>query len=95
MPATKKTKKIKNIEKKPPIEEGSFSLTLSVEEMLSLIQILGFSKDIFERMSLNCERDGDAKLATVYGARSQLSLMLYDRLKTVAGIGEPTSREVH
>jgi len=95
VPAKKTKKKTNKAAKKPPIDDGNFSLVLSVDEMFSLVQILGFSKDIFERMSMNCEKDGDVKAATVYGARSQLSMMLYEKLKVIAGIGEPTSREVH
>ncbi len=97
MPVKKKTKK-KTTElppAKPIVSEGSFLVDLSVEEMFSLVQILGFSKDIFGRMSENCLKDGDNKAAEVYGARSQLSMLLYQKLKVVAGIGEPTSREVH
>lgn len=94
MPVKKKTK---NKEKllPPPPEEGSLSLVLTVEETFSLIQMLTFSKEIFERMSANCKIDGDLKAAEVYAARSQLSLLLFKKLKIIAGIGEPTSREVH
>lgn len=91
----KKTKMTKKKADKPKIEEGSFSIVLNVEEMFSLIQILSFSKEVFEKMSENCRKDGNDKSMRVYGARSQLSLILYEKFKIIAGIGEPTSREVH
>ena len=68
---------------------------MSVEETFSLVQILSFSKEIFEKMSENCLKDGDIKVAQVYAARSKLSLLLFEKFKAVAGIGEPTSRDVH
>ena len=92
---TKKTKKKTELTEKPPVEEGNFLVVLSVQEMFSLVQILSFSKDIFERMAENSIKDGDDKSGQVYGARSKLSMILYEKLKDVAGIGEPTSREVH
>ena len=96
MPAKKKTTaKTIELSVKPPVEEDNFSVVLTVEEMFSLVQILSFSKEIFEKMSENCHQDGDEKATQVFSARSKLSLMLYEKLKAVAGIGEPTSREVH
>jgi hypothetical protein len=68
---------------------------MSSEELFSIIQILSFSKDIFHQMSLNCIKEGDDKTGQVYEARSSLSLILYSKFKTLANIGEPTSREVH
>ena len=96
MPAKKKTKTNPNkLIVKPPIEDGSFSVVLSVDEMFSLVQILSFSKEIFGKMSESCRQDGDDKATQVYSARAELSLLLYEKLKIVAGIGEPLSREVH
>ena len=46
-------------------------------------------------MSESCRQDGDDKATQVYSARAELSLLLYEKLKIVAGIGEPLSREVH
>jgi hypothetical protein len=91
----KKTKKIEQPAKKPPVEPGNFSVVMSTEEMFSLVQILSFSKDIFERMASNCRKDGDAKAGEIYTARSLLSVLLYEKFKTVAGIGEPESRDIH
>jgi hypothetical protein len=95
--AVKKTKKIKVVSAavKPPIEDGNFSVTLSTDEMYSLVQILSFSKEVFEKMAENCKAEGNEKATQIYSARSSLSLILYERLKIVAGIGEPTSREIH
>lgn len=83
------------LETKPPIQDGNFNVLLSVEEMFSLVQILGFSKEIFEKMSDNCRISGDEKAMEVYAARSELSLLLWHKLKVTANIGEPSSREVH
>ncbi len=96
MPAKKKTKKtLTKLSTKPLMEGDNFSVVMTVDEMFSLVQILSFSKDIFERMSKNCHKDGDIKSSDVYSARSQLSMLLYKKFKDIAGIGEPTSREVH
>lgn len=95
MPAAKKKTKKTKLIVKPPVEEGNFSVEISVEEMFSLVQILSFSKEIFQKMSENYFKEGDDRSMLVYDARSKLSLMLYEKFKAVAGIGEPTSREVH
>ena len=97
MPIKKKTKKktTKAVDTLPPIEKGSYTVVLSVDEMLSLVQILGFSKDLFDKMSETSHKEGKDGVAQVYDARSQLSVLLYEKLKIIAGIGEPTSREVH
>ncbi len=96
--AKKKTTSKKKIEKKVKpklIPEGSYSLVMSAEEMLSMIQILSFSREVFEQMAVNCHREGDEKGMQVYGARSKLSWMLYEKFRDVAGIGEPSSDQVH
>ena len=96
MPAKKTTKKIEP-EEKPRliVPEGCYSLILSKDELVSAIQTLGFSKELFTQMALNCRKDGDEQSAKVYSARSELSWLLYRKFKVVAGIGEPTSSEVH
>jgi hypothetical protein len=80
---------------KSPVEDGSFSMSMTAEEMLSLVQILSFSAQIFEEMGKNLLAEGNKSAASVYASRCQLSLALYDKLSVVAGIGEPSSREVH
>ena len=94
----KKTKKIEKatVEKKPRIVEvGCYSFAMNEDEMLSIIQILIFSKEIFEQMALDCHKQGNEKAMQTYGARAKLSLMLYEKFKDVAEIGEPISNEFH
>jgi hypothetical protein len=89
------TKKTTNNSSKPAVAENEVSLTMTSDEVFSVVQILSFSKDIFHQMSLNCTKEGDEETSLVYAARSRLSLMLYTKFKALANIGEPTSREVH
>ena len=92
---TTKKKATEKLIQKPTVDDGNFTIVLSVDEMFSLVQILGFSKEIFERMALNYDKDGQLESAKVYAARSELSMILFKKFRAVAGIGEPTSRDVH
>jgi hypothetical protein len=67
----------------------------TADEMLSAINILSFSEDIFKQMSLNLAKEGDAKAGDIFAARATLSHMIYSRFRDAAEIGEPTSRDVH
>jgi hypothetical protein len=66
-----------------------------MNEVYSMVQILGFSRDVFKQMSLNCAVDGDKKSEEVYAARSELSQILFEKMRSIASIGEPTSRALH
>ena len=97
---TKSQKKTKKLEEKvadtrQEVKPGQHLFVMSDEEVFSLVQILAFSKDIFKQMSLNCAKDGDAKAEGIYAARSELSEILFDKIRTIASIGEPTSRALH
>ena len=81
--------------KKPDIAEGEYSFCMTIDEMLSMIQILTFSKEMFNQMSINCLKEGDEKSAAVYAARVELSQILYRKISQVARIGEPLSRDIH
>jgi hypothetical protein len=91
--ATKKT--AKKIKKPTIVEEGSYSMVFTQDELFSAIQILSFAQVVFEQMSVNCHKEGDDKAMQIWAARAKLSLLLYGKFKDVAVIGEPTSREVH
>lgn len=88
----KKTQKTTN---KPPVKFNEFSFNMAVDEMLSMVEILGFSKEIFEKMAQNCAIDGNADGHKMFMARSQIAYSLYEKFKHVAEIGEPISREIH
>ena len=77
------------------MEEDTYSLVMSREEILSSIQILSFAKGVFEQMAINSEKEDDAKSTAAWAARAKLALLLSAKLHDVAKIGEPTSREVH
>lgn len=70
-------------------------MALTAEEMLSAIQILGFSKDMFEQMALDRNKAGDEKATMIWSARANLSMLLWLKLKDVANIGEPSSDQLH
>ena len=89
----KKAKKVK--EAKPPVQNDEYSVVMTNDEVSAIIQILGFSKEVFEQMALNALKDKDETTSKIYSARSQLSLMLYSKFKDILKIGEPTSREIH
>ena len=98
--ATKKTtkKKIKVAEpaRVPQlIGENNYSVVLTSDEIVSTIQLLSFSKTIFNQMAEDSLKAGNEKSAQVYAARAGLSLLLFEKFRDVAGIGEPESRELH
>ena len=95
--ATKKKTTKAIAEKKKPqlIKEGEYNVALTAEEMLSAIQILSFSKDMFEQVALESSKSGDEKSTLVWSARANLSMLLWLKLRDVASIGEPSSGELH
>lgn len=95
---TKKKKTKKKVSKlEPPklMNPGDYSVVLSSDEVVSLIQILSFSKGVFQQMATQRQVDGDDKSSQVYASRSKLSTLLYEKFRDIAGIGEPLSRELH
>jgi hypothetical protein len=95
----KKTKKAKPKTKKsePPklIEDDSFTLVMSRDELVSSMQMISFTKGIFEQMAITAEKEKDDKSVTTWVARIKLAQLLYKKLNDIMKIGEPTSREVH
>lgn len=92
-----KSKKKRQKQQEPPklIEDDNYTVIMSREEILSSIQVLTFAKSVFEQLAQNSKKDGDAEALAAWIARAKLSLMLCIKLRDVAKIGEPTSREVH
>ena len=77
------------------VKPNEYTLVFTADEMLSAINILSFSEDIFKQMSINLVKEGDVKAGDVFSARAILSHMIYSRFRDAAEIGEPSSREVH
>lgn len=94
---TKKTasKPVEETKVLPQVREGDLTFVMSRDEVYSLVQILGFSRDVFKQMSLNCGLEGDKQAEEAYAARSELSLILFNKIRQIASIGEPTSRAFH
>lgn len=82
-------------EKMPPINDGHYTLVMSIDEVVSMIQILAFSKELFNQMAVNAADSKDQKSQAVFTARSELSAILFSRIRALTGIGEPSSRELH
>jgi len=101
MAKIKKTTKKKATSEQPPekqlptVVEGDLTFVLTRDEVFSLIQILSFSRDVFKQMSLDRAVEGDVKSEAAYAARSQLSELLFTKIRQIASIGEPTSRAFH
>ena len=104
--ATKKTKTKKTTKaevpapvveerKLPEVQPGEHTFIMSTNEVFSTVQILGFARDVFKQMSMNCAVEGDKKAEEVYAARSELSGILFEKFRITASIGEPTSRAFH
>ena len=89
------TKPVEQEKKMPEAKVGDYTFMLNTDEVLSLIQILAFSKDLFMQMSINAATAQDQKGQITYAARSELSAMLYSKFREIASIGEPSSRELH
>lgn len=92
---TKKTKQVDELKSLPSAASNEVTAILSIEEIISLIQILSLSKEVFFQMSLNSVDLKDEKVRAAFASKSEISAFLCDRLKKLASIGEPTSREVH
>lgn len=90
-----KTKRKAKIEPPKLIEDDHFTVVMAREELLSSISVLTFAKNVFEQLAVNSKKDGDADAVAVWSARAKLSLALCSKLRDVANVGEPTSREVH
>ena len=98
---TKNKDSIDNIEEgeggndKDPLDVEYIPLMLTPDELYSMIQILSFSREIFEQLAITSEKDGKEQARALYAARAQLSSLLYDRLKSVSRAEEPVSRTLH
>jgi hypothetical protein len=79
----------------PPVNDGHYTLVMSIDEVVSMIQILAFSKELFSQMAINAAETKDTKGQAVFTARSELSAILFSRIRALTGIGEPSSRELH
>lgn len=88
-------KKTEELKPKQEVKANEHLFVMTNDEVFSLVQILSFSRDVFKQMSMNCAIEGDIKAETVYAARSELSNILYEKIRTLASIGEPTSRALH
>ena len=95
----KTTKKVKPTAPEPTkpnlIEPGSYSVVYSRDEMISSVQMLSFGQTVFEQIAVTCHKEGNDKSMEMWAARSKLCAMLCEKLRNIAKIGEPTSREVH
>ena len=95
MAKTKKTTTENEVKKPQIIEDGYYSMVLSKEEVVSAVQVLSFAKGVYEQMAIDCEKAGDTKGARTWLARAALSVLLYEKFKLAANIGEPAPGELH
>lgn len=91
----KKISKTEVPQEKEPIESGLYSFTMNEDELFSVIQILSFSKEIYNQMALDMIKVGNADAGDIYTARAQLSAILHNKFNLLKEIGEPSSRHVH
>jgi hypothetical protein len=77
----------------PGVQPGYHNIALSEEDCNVLIQVLAASTQVFEQVAVAAEPNSE--LQRMYQARSQLSALLFSKLKRMLFIGEPTSREIH
>jgi hypothetical protein len=80
---------------KTPVKPGCFSMVFTADELITAIQILKLSEEMFEQLAHNMYKAGNASETQIYAARAQLSKLLHDKLTLVAEVGEPISRDVH
>lgn len=96
VPAKKTTTPTKAEEKAlPPLGPDDYTFIMTSNEVFSLVQILNFSRDLYKQMSANCAAAGDIKGEAAFAARSELSDILFAKVRKIASIGEPTSRALH
>ena len=87
---TPKTTKLNEL-----VGEEYYTLVLTRDELLSAVQILTFVHGMFEQMVLDSSKKGDEKAMAGWTTRAVQTKLLYLKLRDVASIGEPDSREVH
>jgi hypothetical protein len=92
MPKKAKAKVAKDM---PPATQDDITVVYSKNEVLSLAQILLFSKNVFAEMSVNFLKEGNPADAETMNARSLLSQHLLAKIQTIEEMGEPESRQVH
>lgn len=88
-------KKTETLKSKPAIEPANYSVVMNSDELFSIIQLLSFSRDVFDQMSKNYAETGDEKSGSIARARSELSVILWNKFRVIANIGEPISRDLH
>jgi hypothetical protein len=93
--ASKKNETPIEVPTKPIVGENEYSMVFTADEMLSVINILSFSKEIFNQMAATLEKEGDLKSGEIYTARAIMSQLIYAKFRDTAAIGEPTAREIH
>jgi hypothetical protein len=86
---------VSKLTSRPTIEGNCHTLILSNDEVIALMQILSFSKNVFAEMALNAQKENHMKDAEIMSARSTLSDIILSKIKVAAAIGEPESRELH
>ena len=79
----------------PPVAPDEVTVIYSKNEILTLANILIFSKQVFAEMSANFLKEGNNADAETMNARSLLSQHLLSKLQSIDDIGEPESRQIH
>ena len=95
MPRKKKTTKTANLDDIPSVLANEVTIVVSKEDLLSMIQLLAFSRDVFANMALTLLQDGNEADSKTISARSILAGTICSKLKDIAVVGEPESRQVH
>lgn len=80
---------------KGELTADDISFILSQEEIVSLLQVLYFSREVFNQMALEMDQVGKTGIGKVYSARATLSSILYNKFNVINQIGEPISKDLH
>lgn len=95
MPKKPPTKKTTNFEDVLPVGPENYSVVISKDELLSLVQMLAFSRDVASHLALDLLKNGNEQDSKTMSARSLLSDALCSKFKDIAIVGEPEYRQVH
>lgn len=92
----KKSKPVEEVLKSAPtVQVGTINLTMSKEELNTLINLMTISAKTFETLAIRAAQEDDKSSFDVFAARQKLSNLYVSRLVASMTIGEPDSREYH
>ncbi len=77
------------------IPSGHINVVLSSNDFISILEILSFSKGLFEQMSVQLGKESKEKAKLMYALNAQLAHQLHAKFAAAYQVGEPSSKEIN